>query len=137
MLTIFSFFLGLFTTAEAASPKMIFRYEPFEGEGPSQCVHEQIQDLPDWRVTCDTPYGKKKFTAHVVLRELPRKELTGLEILYWVTEPGEKPNAPPKFHSTSALFTLKGNTSLDHFSLSQGVENDFASLTLAWVRGSD
>ena len=116
--------------SRAPEPKMEFAYEPVEGEEPSSCVHERIRDLPDWDVVCETPYGKKTYSAHVIVREYPRQGATGLEILYWVSEPGDTPTSPHKFHSTSALVHLRGSTSLDSFSLSQGVENDMALLTL-------
>lgn len=136
MQILFFLLMGVFHSAEAAQ-KMQFTYEVVEGAEPSKCKHEQIQDLPDWRVYCDTPYGKKVFTAHVIVREVPRKESTSLEMLYWVTEPGVSEKASSQFHSTTALIRLKGSTSLTSFSVSQGVENDFASLLLDWSRETD
>lgn len=123
----------LWSSFAFALPSMTFRYEPMEGES-SPCTFEQIRDLPDWAVTCSTGYGKKRFAAHVIVRENPRPNDTGLEILYWVTDRGDTDSTPPKFHSTSALFRLAGNASLSEFTLSQGVENDFAMLTLGWKK---
>ncbi len=111
---------------------MVFHYQPAEGEGPSLCSHERIRDLPDWKVSCQTPYALKTFTAHVVVQEYPNKTAAGLEILYWVTEPGTTPLAPSIFHSTSALLKWQGSGTLAGFALSQGVENDLASLALGW-----
>ena len=128
-------FLPMLSLA-APEPKLEFSYEPVEGEAPSVCSHERIRDLPDWDVSCNTPYGAKKFSAHVIVREYPRNNSTGIEILYWVTEPGDAPNAVRKFHSTSGFFHLKGATELEGFSLSQGVENDFAQLTLRFRKPS-
>jgi hypothetical protein len=127
-MTLFPFLL---THLAFAQPTMTFTYEPAEGQEPSPCTYEQIKDLPDYDVTCATPFGVKNFGAHVIVREFPHasKGDTGVEILYWVTERGD---AQRKFHSTSALFHLKGSTTLADFSLSQGVENDFASLALGW-----
>jgi hypothetical protein len=133
-MTTFFFALLLAPLALAAPlPKFDFTYEPVEGEAASACTKRQIQDLPDWDVTCFTPYAKKTFSAHVIVREYPRAPDTGVEILYWVIEPGDKPTSPRKYHSASALFHLKGATTVSDFSLSQGVENDQASLVLNYV----
>ena len=105
-----------------------FTYEPVEGEGPTSCVHKQIRDLPDYDVKC----GAKRFTAHVIVRGGPVQNDTSLEILYWVTEPGDTETSPRKYHSTSALLHLKGKAELANLSLSQGVEDDSASLVLGW-----
>jgi len=124
--------LLLAALAHAEPPKMQFTYEPADGETPaSGCIHAQVRDLPDWDVTCVTPFGTKTYSAHVVVNESSRGSSTAVEILYWVSEPG---NATTRtYHSTSALFHLKGATTLADFSLSQGVENDQASLVLGWV----
>ncbi|HEY8278428.1 MAG TPA: hypothetical protein VIH99_02315 [Bdellovibrionota bacterium] len=113
-------------------PEMHFRYEPSEQEPATDCTHVQIRDLPDWDVTCETPFGRKTFTAHVIVREYPKEDSTGLEILYWVREPGELPNSPGKYHSTTAFMHFTKGSSLADFSLFQGVENDMASLRLRW-----
>jgi len=137
MNTLFAMLMGLFTASSSAQtvPKMHFTYEPNEME-LSSCTHEQIQDLPDWRVACQTPYGMKTFTAHVIVRDYPKGETTGVEILYWVTEPGDTPTSPSIFHTTSALLNVKGANPLVGFSLSQGVESDYASLVLGWESGN-
>jgi len=112
--------------------QMHFKYQPVE-HTDWPCTHKQIRDLPDWKVECESIYGKKVFTAHVIVREHPRSGGdTGLEILYWVTAPGDTPTSPRKYASTTALLTLSGNTSLENFSFSQGVENDAAYLVLGW-----
>lgn len=121
----------LLSLAAQADPLMHFSYEPAE-DASTSCTHQQIRDLPDYAVTCATPYGTKTFTAHVIVRQAPRGNDTGAELLYWVTEPGDTETSPRKYHSTTALFHLKGSTSLTDFSLSQGVENDQASLVLGW-----
>jgi len=120
----------LFPLWALAAPLFQFSYEPVEGEAASACEFKQINDLPDYAVKCKTPYDVKTYTAHVVVREYQRAGDTGAEVLYWVTEPGE----PNKYHSTSALLHLTGKTSLSDFSLSQGVENDMASLVLSWKK---
>jgi len=131
------FFALLFASTQAhaavaGSSRFHFRYEPVEGEPATLCTHKQIRDLPDWSVECKTGYGTKTFTVHLIVREYPRQGETGVEILYWVTEPGDTPTSPRKYHSTSALFRLKGDSGLSSFLLSQGVENDMASLVLGW-----
>lgn len=113
---------------------MHFRYQPVEGETATNCQHTQIRDLPDWKVICSTAYGTKTYTAHVIVRQYNNATKTGLELLYWVTEPGETPTSVHKFHSTSALMKFKGSTELLDFSLSQGVENDMATLDLSWTK---
>lgn len=129
------FFALLLTQLSLAAPvpKMVFTYEPVEGEAASLCDARQIQDLPDWDVTCVTPYATKTFGAHVIVRESPHASDTSVEILYWVTERGDSGTTPRKYHSSSALFHLKGSTTLADFSLSQGVENDQSSLVLGWA----
>lgn len=128
----FILFFALLSSTAFALPEPDFRfsYEPNEGAEGVNCTHERIRDLPDWKIRCPFFGETKEFTAHVVLREMPRKEGTLLEILYWVTAPGEAPGKAPKFHSTSALIRLKGESSLSGLSLAQGVENDYASLVL-------
>ena len=93
------------------------------------CTATQVQDLPDWDVAC----GKRNFGAHVVVNESPHGSDTAEEILYWVTERNGPPLKPRTYHSTSAIFHLKGATSLAGFSLSEGIENDQASLVLGWA----
>lgn len=110
---------------------MVFSYQPMESAA-WPCEHKRIRDLPDWTVTCESQYGTKTFTAHVIVRESKRPVNTGLEILYWVTAPGDTETSPRKYDSTSALINLSGQTKLEDFSFSQGVENDAASLTLRW-----
>lgn len=117
-----------FTFCASASAAMHFRYEPNEGAEAIECTHKQIKDLPDWDIEC----GEKKFSAHVIVRPYfhERAPKTKIEILYWVVEPGKKPRDTNIFHSSSFMVRLKEKTDLYSVSLSQGVENDFAGLTL-------
>ena len=115
------------------SDRLRFTYQPMEDVG-TECSHKQIRDLPDYAVECVTPYGIKLFTAHVVVREAPREKNTGVEVLYWVTAPGDTETSPRKFDSSSLLLNVAGKTKLEDFSFSQGVENDAAYLTLGWRR---
>lgn len=112
---------------------MTFTYQPMEDAGTA-CTHKQIRDLPDYAVECVTPHGTKLFTAHVVVRENAREKNTGVEVLYWVTAPGDTETSPRKFDSSSLLLNVAGKTKLEDFSFSQGVENDAAYLTLGWRR---
>ena len=125
MLTIFQFVLPLITLA--ATP-MKFTYVPSEAEYV-YCNHKQIRDLPDWSVECD---NGKKYTAHIIVRGANRASTpqTTLEILYWVTEPGDTPQSVHKFHSTTALINMKEKSSLHSMVIFQGIENDQASLKL-------
>ena len=125
-----------FATLALSSPeadRLRFTYQPMEDVG-TPCTHKQIRDLPDYAVECATPYGTKLFTAHVVVREAAREKNTGLEVLYWVTAPGDTETSPRKFDSSSLLLNVAGKTKLEDFSFSQGVENDAAYLTLGWKR---
>ena len=126
--------------AEAPSVEMKFSYVPNEAPelpngGILECRHARVRDLPDWTVTCG-PQGEKTFSAHVVIRIAKRSQEPGtmLEILYWVTEPGDSPTSVRKYHSTTALLQLKDPTDLMRLVLFQGVENDQASLrmTVEW-----
>lgn len=109
---------------------MSFRYVPNEGKA-FDCTHTRIRDLPDWTIDCGQ--GEKTFTAHVIVRKYSREAMpqTGLEILYWVTEPGETPTSIRKYHSTTALLQLTDKTDVHSLILFQGVENDMASLRLS------
>lgn len=112
-------------------PNMHFSYQPNEGFAAVNCRHERIRDLPDWRVKCNFLGTEKEFTAHVILREYAKADgNSGVELLYWVTEPGKHPNSPVNFHTTSAFLGFKGNSKLADLSIGQGVENDYASLVL-------
>jgi hypothetical protein len=121
--------LSLNAFAEA-EPKHHFSYVPNEGADAVNCTHERIRDLPDWKVRC-TFFGEvKEFSAHVILRQIPSQNGSLFELLYWVTAAGDTLSGPPKFHSTSALLKMKGETAITSLSLAQGVENDYASLVL-------
>ncbi len=124
------FVLLISSPALADTVKMWFRYTPSDGIGILECTHERIRDLPDWRVNCGN--GQKTFTAHVVVRLYQRGEnpQTGLEVLYWVTEPGETPTSVRKYHSTTMFLKLTNKTGVHSLRLDQGVENDQASLQL-------
>ncbi len=125
----------LFGASASAEVKMNFTYIPHEGDGlPNQgvlsCTHERIRDLPDWKIVCGKE--EKTYTAHVIIRKMDRsfEPQTAIEILYWVTEPGDTPTSIRKYHSTSATIRLKQQTNVDSITLYQGVENDMASLRL-------
>lgn len=121
---------ALLTPNAYGKPFMQFQYVPNEGGTMLSCEYSQIRDLPDYDVNCGN--GEKTFTAHVIVREMPNKEQTAFEILYWITEPGERPTAPRKYHATSAWLKVKDRTALTSVALSQAVENDYASLMLDW-----
>lgn len=128
LLYLFVFLAGI-ARAEP-EPNFHFSYVPNEGAEGVACTHERIRDLPDWRVACPFFGEEKRFTAHVLLRNFPSQKKSAVELLYWVTEAADAPGSSPKFHATSALLKLKGETALDSLSLAQGVENDYASLVL-------
>lgn len=123
--------LGFLFLSSVAHAKMEFRYEPNEGGDFLECTHKKIRDLPDWDIVCG-PKGEKKFSAHVIVRPFFRESApqTTVEILYWVIEPGKTPTSVHTFHSSTFMVRLKEKTDLYSVSLSQGVENDYASLVL-------
>jgi hypothetical protein len=127
------FLLALLCSAPAYAlpePGFAFSYVPNEGADGVSCVHERIRDLPDWKVVCVVAGDKKEFTAHVIFREIPGSKSSALELLYWVTAAGARPEGPKDYHSTSAIFHFDRPTRVNTFSLGQGVENDYASLVL-------
>ncbi len=112
-----------------------FTYIPHEGDGlPNagvlECTHERIRDLPDWKVVCGK--NEKTYTAHIILRQAQKSSepQTMLEIMYWITEPGDTPTSVRKYHSVSANIYLREKTDLFRMVLYQGVENDQSSLRL-------
>lgn len=111
-------------------PNFAFSYQPNEGADGVHCTHERIRDLPDWKVVCEFFGEKKEFSAHVIFREIPGSKGASMELLYWVTAAGDRPEGPKNFHSTSALFKFDQPTKMSSMSLAQGVENDYASLVL-------
>jgi hypothetical protein len=115
-------------TAALPEPKFRFQYVPNEGAGIHRCTHERIRDLPDWEITCEGL--KKKFVAHVIIRHHHKDSRSSIEILYWVTDRGDTNTTPPKFHSTTAWIHLTKPGEAGRISLSQGIENDYASLAL-------
>ncbi|MGZ3713425.1 MAG: hypothetical protein ACXVBE_16795 [Bdellovibrionota bacterium] len=129
--------LSLFLVVSASTsafaepePNFHFSYQPNEGADSVSCTHERIRNLPDWKVLCTFFGEQKEFTAHVILRQLPAQTGSTFELLYWVTAAGDAPGGAPKFHSTSAILKMKGETAIASLSLAQGVENDYASLVL-------
>lgn len=126
----------LFSVLSFASPQKMpepnfrFHYAPNESGEIHNCTHKRIRDLPDWEVICEGI--KTKFAAHVIIRHYHRKDRSSIEILYWVTDRGENSSTAPKFHSTSAWVHLSKPGEAARLSLSQGVENDYASLVLDW-----
>lgn len=125
---VFSLWLALAAHANTDG-ELRFQYVPNEGEAPTACTHKRIRDLPDWAVRCETPYGTKVFTAHVVIRQ---PNPLAIEILYWVTDPAAAPGGGPAFHSTTTYLRWKDKNAPVAASLAQGIENDYASLTLDW-----
>jgi hypothetical protein len=111
-----------------AKPSMFFQYVPNDGPEFTQCEYGQIRDLPDYEVTC----GEKKFTAHVIVRQMQGGLGTAFEVLYWVTEPAAPPAKGPRFNATSTWLRIKDKSSISSLSLSQAVENDYASLMMDW-----
>jgi len=128
-MTILSLFFSLWAQAAVLpEPNFRFQYSPNESGEIRRCTHERIRDLPDWEITCEGM--KKKFVAHVIIRHYHRESNSSIEILYWVTDRGETSSTAPKFHSTTAWIHLTKPGQAGSMSLSQGVENDYASLVM-------
>lgn len=125
-MSLFSLLLTAGLVWASAEPTLKFQYVPHDGAEAILCKHKPVRDLPDFDVHCEAGGIIKDFAAHVIVRELPAA--SSLEILYWVTE--RQAGSRPLFHSTTALLRGKGRASA--ISLSQGVENDFASLVMDW-----
>ncbi|MBI3505041.1 MAG: hypothetical protein HY059_09385 [Proteobacteria bacterium] len=119
----------LLLPASAFAQTMRFRYVPNEGDFGLDCTHERIQDLPDWRVSCG-PNAEKKFSVHLIVRTFPGAGTKStLEIMYWVTE-SSVGTKPPVFHANTSWLRFKSGGELESLSMHQGVENDYASLTI-------
>lgn len=132
-MSLLSLLFAILSFASVEDANLRFQYVPNEGGEIRNCTHQRIRDLPDWSIRCEGM--KKEFAAHVVIREHQRGASTSFEILYWVTDRGENSTTRPIFHSTTTWVHLKKAGEAASLSLSQGVENDYASLVMEWKPG--
>lgn len=108
-----------------------FSYMSNDGSIELQCAH--VYDRPDawdWDVWCGKGTNMlKQYRVHFLLRQYVSKagNKSAYEVLYWVTDRNQK---APAFSSTTQWLQFDGINSPDELSFSQGVENDYAYLTL-------
>ncbi len=110
-----------------------FHYQSADGEIQLTCAHKRIRDLPDWRVICGSGTKlEKEFAVHLVVLKgkRPLQSEIWYRFLYWVTD--RQSDARPVFNSTSLLLNLKEGSKPNSLSLDQGVENDYAQLSLVF-----
>lgn len=142
--TAFSLFLPDFSFATPAAgfsaigtnkieeDDVIFRYTSNDGTIDLKCAH--VFDKPaanDWDVWC----GKgtkwlRQFRVHFLVRnyESRSSQRSAFEVLYWVIDK-DQPTSK-SFSSTSSWIQFKNLSDLERMSFSQGVENDYAYLSV-------
>lgn len=119
-------------TKEIKEDDVTFKYTSNDGSIQLNCTHVYDKpELSDWDVWC----GKgtkllRQFRIHFLVRhyESENKDRSAYQVLYWVIDrdqPTEK-----KFSSTSSWIQFKNLPTLEKMSFSQGVENDYAYLTV-------
>lgn len=109
-----------------------FKYVSNDGSIDLNCTHYfDKPELSDWDVWC----GKgtkmlRQFRVHFLVREYRHQteEKSAYEILYWVIDRNQ--NLSKAFSSTSSWIELQKKAPLQRLSFSQGVENDYAYLTV-------
>ncbi len=108
-----------------------FSYMSNDGSIELKCAHVYDQpDAWDWDVWCGKGTNMlKMYRVHFLLRQYVSRTAnkSGYEVLYWVTDRSQK---TPAFNSTTQWLVFNGQTDPDELSFSQGVENDYAYLTL-------
>ncbi|MDG0815403.1 hypothetical protein [Bdellovibrio svalbardensis] len=122
---------------EIQEDDVTFRYMSNDGTFDLKCAH--VYDKPgawDWDVWCGKGTNMlKMFRVHFLVRQYKAKaaEKTGFEILYWVIDRNQP--ATKAFSSTSTWLQFNSLTDPEVLSFSQGVENDYAYLTLEYKPG--
>lgn len=122
-----------FTKAKAITEDNVsFKYVSSDGSIELNCTHYfDKPELSDWDVWC----GKgtkmlRQFRVHFLVREYRHQteEKSAYEILYWVIDRDQ--NLSKAFSSSSSWIQLLKRSPLERLSFSQGVENDYAYLTV-------
>lgn len=114
------------------SETMTFNYMSNDGTLQLACSHA-ITDpaLGDWDVWCGkgTPWFRQ-FRVHFLVRlyKSSHQQRSAYEILYWVID--RQQPLTKAFASMSSWIQFKNISDLDKLVVSQGVENDYAYLTL-------
>ncbi len=119
---------------EIREDDITFRYTSSDGTFDLSCAH--VFDEPklnDWDVWC----GKgtkllRQFRVHLLIRELENRaaQKSAYEVLYWVIDRNQ-PSAK-MFSSTSTWLQFNNLSDLQVMSFSQGIENDYAYLTVQY-----
>ena len=113
---------------------VVFKYASMDGEFNLKCTHYFDQpELHDFNVWCGkgTPYFRT-FRIHFLARH-HNYAATGkaaLEVLYWVIDRDQDPSR--KFSSTSTWINFREPADIERMVFSQGVENDYAALTIEY-----
>ncbi|MGZ3792199.1 MAG: hypothetical protein ACXVCP_07615 [Bdellovibrio sp.] len=119
-------------TKQIKEDDVTFTYTSNDGTIALKCAH--VFDKPesnDWDVWC----GKgtkllRQFRIHFLVRKYESRssERSAFEVLYWVTDRDQAINK--SFSSTSSWIQFKNSSNLEKLSFSQGIENDYAYLTV-------
>jgi hypothetical protein len=122
------------TTKEVAEDEAVFSYASADGEFSLKCTH--YLDKPethDFDVWCGkgTPY-LRTFRVHFMVRQhdKPDQGKSAFEVLYWVIDRDQE--ASRKFSSGSSWIGFRNPSDLERMNFSQGVENDYANLTVEY-----
>lgn len=116
---------------EITEDNVTFRYMSSDGtiDLPCTAVYDE-PDLWDWDVYC----GKgtkmlRQFRVHLLIRMYENRQnpRSAMEVLYWVIDRDKTPRA---FSSTSSWIQYRNLSDLEVMRFSQGVENDYATLTV-------
>ncbi|KYG70380.1 hypothetical protein AZI85_00010 [Bdellovibrio bacteriovorus] len=121
----------LTNTKEITEDMVKFHYMSSDGTFELKCAHVfDKPDAHDWDVWC----GKgtkwlRQFRVHFLVRQYQGRDAqkSAFEVLYWVIDRDQK---TPKFSSTSSWIQFNNPSKLEIMRFSQGVENDYAYLTV-------
>lgn len=113
---------------------VVFNYSSNDGSLDLKCTafYEKPESW-DWDVWCGKGTSTLKiFRVHFLLRKYKAKDAdkTAYEVLYLVTDRNQPTSKA--FSSTSQWLQFKRSTDAEVLSFSQGVENDYAYLTLKY-----
>jgi hypothetical protein len=111
-----------------------FSYASADGEFKLKCTHYlDNPETHDFDVWCGkgTPY-LRTFRIHFMVRQhdKPEQGKSAFEVLYWVIDRNQEPSR--KFSSGNAWISFKNPSDLERMSFDQGVENDYAYLSVEY-----
>jgi hypothetical protein len=111
--------------------KIEFHYSSSDGGFELDCKHWIGNfNAGDFSVACGKGTKWIRFySVHLLIRQIPAPTSTSFEILYWVTDRNAK-GSTPAFSSHSQLVTIDKNAKIKEFRMSQGIENDYAQMSL-------